>query len=629
MPLYHGLKVKIVYFHQHFTMPTGSGGTRSYEFARRLVERGHDVTMICGSGGMTGITDPFVSGRRTGVVEGISVIEFELPYANRHSFLTRTVTFLRFAWRSVGVAWRADYDLIFCTSTPLTAALPGIVAKLARGKAFVFEVRDSWPQLPRAMGVIRNPVVLGLMAVLEWMAYRCADGLIGLAPGISRGLGRFGAPQDRISTVPNGCDLADFGGERPRWRPEMIPDRAFLAVFSGAMGLANYAEAALDAAAVLKRRGRPDIWILLIGDGARREAIAARVQEEGLERVVVHPAIPKTRMRDLLRGCDAGLQMLANVPAFYDGTSPNKFFDYLASGLPVLVNYPGWIADLVERNRCGIAVPPTDPVAYALALERLADDRAETLAMGQRARALGEREFSRDMLAAKFADFIARTWRWRRDVRRRRARRSWLKRLFDLAAAGSALVVLSPLLVGMATLVRFKLGTPILFKQMRPGLDGKLFAIHKFRTMTDAKNRDGTLRSDDERLTPFGRRLRSLSLDELPELWNVLTGDMSLVGPRPLLVQYLSLYTEEQAARHMARPGITGWAQVNGRNSVSWEEKFELDTWYVDNWSIRLDLKILWLTVWTVLGRRGINAADSATMPAFTGTPEKRAGHSG
>ncbi len=192
-----------------------------------------------------------------------------------------------------------------------------------------------------------------------------------------------------------------------------------------------------------------------------------------------------------------------------------------------------------------------------------------------------------------------------------------MKRLFDFSVSAALLVLLAPLLAGIAVLVRLRLGSPVLFKQIRPGLDGKPFEIIKFRTMTGARAADGTLLSDAERLPPFGQWLRSTSLDELPELINVLRGDMSLVGPRPLLMQYLPLYTVEQARRHDVRPGVTGWAQVNGRNAISWDEKFALDTWYVDNHSLWLDLKILQMTAQAVLSRHGITAEGEATMPPF------------
>jgi lipopolysaccharide/colanic/teichoic acid biosynthesis glycosyltransferase len=198
-----------------------------------------------------------------------------------------------------------------------------------------------------------------------------------------------------------------------------------------------------------------------------------------------------------------------------------------------------------------------------------------------------------------------------------------LKRFIDGVVAGAALILLSPVLLATALLVRVKLGSPVLFSQQRPGLHGRAFRMIKFRSMTDARDAKGTLLPDAQRLTSFGRFLRASSLDELPELWNVLKGDMSLVGPRPLLMEYLPLYTPEQACRHDVRPGITGWAQVNGRNAITWEEKFQLDVWYVDHFSLWLDVKILWLTVKQVLLRHGISAAGEATMPRFTGNHPK------
>ena len=195
-----------------------------------------------------------------------------------------------------------------------------------------------------------------------------------------------------------------------------------------------------------------------------------------------------------------------------------------------------------------------------------------------------------------------------------------MKRLLDFIAALLGLIALALPLLLLIALIRRKLGSPVFFRQTRPGLHGQPFEMVKFRTMTDACGPDGALLPDAERLTPFGRFLRSTSLDELPELWNVLKGDMSLVGPRPLLMEYLPLYSPEQARRHAVRPGVTGWAQVNGRNAISWEEKFALDTWYVDHQSLLLDMKILWLTVKKVLVREGISAAGEATIGKFTGS---------
>ncbi|MEQ3621946.1 MAG: sugar transferase [Marinobacter sp.] len=197
------------------------------------------------------------------------------------------------------------------------------------------------------------------------------------------------------------------------------------------------------------------------------------------------------------------------------------------------------------------------------------------------------------------------------------------KRLFDILASVFGLLLLSPLIAIVAFQVRRKLGSPVFFRQIRPGMSGAPFPMIKFRTMKDSVDKQGNPLPDADRMTPFGQFLRSTSLDELPELWNVLKGDMSLVGPRPLLMEYIPLYSKEQYRRHEARPGVTGWAQVNGRNAISWEDKFKLDVWYVDNRSFWLDLKILFLTVKKVLVRDGISGGGEATMSKFTGNSDK------
>lgn len=202
---------------------------------------------------------------------------------------------------------------------------------------------------------------------------------------------------------------------------------------------------------------------------------------------------------------------------------------------------------------------------------------------------------------------------------------TYIKRLLDIVLSGLALIVLSPVLLVTAILVRTKLGSPVIFHQDRPGKDEKIFRLYKFRSMTDERDENGNLLPDEVRLTKFGKLLRSTSLDELPELWNIFRGDMSIVGPRPLLVKYLPLYNEEQKHRHDVRPGLTGWAQVHGRNALTWEEKFRLDVWYVENLSFWVDVKTIFLTVKNVLRREGISSGTAVTMEEFRGT--KESGH--
>jgi glycosyltransferase involved in cell wall biosynthesis len=399
--------MRILYCHQHFTTPEGVVGTRSYEMARAAIAQGHQVTMVCGSyvGGKTGLEIPFRRGRRQGAVDGIEVIEFDLSYSNAQGFLRRSWIFARFALASIRLAMTARYDILFATTTPLTAGIPGIFARWLRRKTFVFEVRDLWPELPRAMGAITNPFVLGAMSVLEWLSYRSAHRCIALSPGIAEGVARRGVAPDRIAMVSNGCDLALFG-EGVAERPEGVGPTDLLAIYSGTHGIANGLDAALDAAAVLKRRGRRDIKIVLIGEGREKSRLVRRAHSEGLDNVLFLDAIPKQRLTAFLAGADIGLQLLRNVPAFYFGTSPNKFFDYLAAGLPVLNNYPGWVASLISENGCGFAVAAERADLFAEALETAADDRRSLRRMGEKARALASAEFDRHRLAKRWLAWV-------------------------------------------------------------------------------------------------------------------------------------------------------------------------------------------------------------------------------
>lgn len=401
--------MRILYFHQYFSTPYGAIGTRSYEFARRLVAAGHDVCIVCGSfaSAKTGLTGPFARGVRCGYVDGIRVLELELPYSNKDRFLRRTFTFLKFAQRSIRIAVRDDCDLVVASSTPLTAALPGIFARWFRRRKFVFEVRDVWPELPRAMGVITNPIILGVMSGLEWLAYSSAHGLVGLSPGIVESISRFPTGPKSVAMIPNGSDIDLFGDAEPADSlPKGIGRSDFVATFAGAHGIANGLDAVVDAAVELKRRGRSDIKILLVGDGACKRSHQSRTQKERLENIIFIDPLSKYDLARLFKRVQAGLMVLKNVPAFYRGTSPNKFFDYIAAGLPVVVNYPGWVADLVAANRCGVVLPPDCPCSFADALEALADDSVNRSRLGRNARKLAENEFSRHVLSVQFVEFL-------------------------------------------------------------------------------------------------------------------------------------------------------------------------------------------------------------------------------
>ena len=400
--------MNILYFHQHFSTPTGSTGIRSYAMARKLIDQGHSVTMVCGSygGGHTGVEGEFKKGRREGVVHGIHVIEFNLAYSNEDGLLKRTSLFLLFALQSMGLALTSQYDVLFATTTPLTAGIPGIAARWLRGKPFIFEVRDLWPELPREMGVITNPVVLKLMGWLEWLSYRSAHRLIGLSPGIVEGIVRLGVKRENIAMIPNGCDLDIFSDKEQVWRPEGVGSNDLMAVFAGTHGVANGLDSVLDAALVLKKRQRTDIKIVLVGQGKLKAALQGRVRKKKLNNIIFHDPVDKARLAGLMAGADIGLQTLANVPAFYYGTSPNKFFDYIAAGLPVLNNYPGWLSEMIKEKRCGFIVPPDNAELFAEALESAASDRQLLRNMGENSLKLAADQFDRDDLSSQFVSWM-------------------------------------------------------------------------------------------------------------------------------------------------------------------------------------------------------------------------------
>ncbi len=400
--------MKILYFHQHFSTPKGSAGIRSYAMAQSLIRNGHQVTMVCGSfgAGQTGLTQPFNKGMRRGMVDGIDIIEFELPYSNALSFLKRILIFLSFAFKSIKVALTEQYDVVFATTTPLTAGIPGIFAKWFRRKPFVFEVRDLWPELPKAMGVIKNPIVLWMMSVLEWTSYHSADRLVGLSPGIVDGIIKRGIAPEKVASIPNGCDLDIFASEHQAWRPEGVQPTDLMAIFTGTHGLANGLNAVLDAAAELKKRQRTDIKLVLVGDGMQKKALLERATELKLDNVIFHDPVNKAKLAGLMASADIGLQILANVPAFYYGTSPNKFFDYISAGLPVLNNYPGWLAELITKEQCGFAVPPENAQAFADALEQAANQRERLIEMGRNGQQVAREQFNRSILSQKFSDWV-------------------------------------------------------------------------------------------------------------------------------------------------------------------------------------------------------------------------------
>lgn len=398
----------IAYIHQYFSTHEGTTGTRSYEMSRRLIAAGHRVTMVCG---VSDNSPAILRGNRRVnelEVDGIRVLCVTEPYSNKMGPLRRIMAFGRFAREATRIVSRLDADLVFATSTPLTVGIPGMKAARRLGVPFVFEVRDLWPEIPIAIGVVRNPLLKWHLRRMERRIYFAAERIIALAPGIRDGIRSTGYPAERIAVIPNGCDLDLFRpGPGALDDPRFGPPEDFRLVFTGAHGLANGLDAVLDAAAELKRRGERGIRFVFIGKGGQRPRLMERSRREGLDRMVSWvESIPKAELARVLPGMGAGLMVLKNLPAFYYGTSPNKFFDYIACGLPVLNNYPGWLADMIQEHRCGVVVPPENPAAFADAAVWLRDHPNERKEMALRARQLAEAQFSRDKLGDAFVKML-------------------------------------------------------------------------------------------------------------------------------------------------------------------------------------------------------------------------------
>ena len=419
----------ILYYHQHFCTPKGCCGTRSYEMSVRLIKEGHKVTIVCGSSqiGNTGLDGNFKYGQRKGIVNGINVIELSLPYSNKDNFFKRSITFIRYALRSIFIALTIKYDLIFATSTPLTASIPGIIARIFRKKTFIFEVRDLWPELPEKMGVIKNPIILKMLDILELFSYRFANHIIGLSPGIVDGVAKRGIHNSKITMIPNGSDNDLFDsnekfcinsyqnfvyninkGSNLNYYQDVffLNNKHFIAIFTGAHGIANGLNSVLDAAIELKKRKRNDILIVFIGEGKLKPELIKKSKEYDLNNCLFLDPVPKVYLVNILKNADIGLMILANIEAFYFSTSPNKFFDYLAAGIPVLNNYPGWLSQLINEYNCGISVLPDNSHLFANALEYAADNKEEMEKMGLNAKKLALEKFDRNILAKKFVNTL-------------------------------------------------------------------------------------------------------------------------------------------------------------------------------------------------------------------------------
>ncbi len=598
------------------------------DLARGLRERGHEVEVItgfpCYPHGQTykGYRQAF---SRVEMVDGVRVIR--VPQAPDHSrnVVRRALYYLSFAFSAatIGLFRSRKADVVLAYQSALPTGLAAWWISRAKRIPYLLDVADLWPESVVASGMLRNRAAVGVLRQLAKFVYAGAVGVNVITEGYRRNLLALGVSPEKLRLIHSWPAVshrlhAHMGmGMAPSVRREEVA--RFTALYAGAIGPCQQLETIVDAALLLK--DDPRIEFVIAGEGVARLGLEQRAKSAGADNVRFLGWQSPQNVAQL--AADADMLLVHLKPDAMSRLSiPSKTFACMASGRPLLMAVEGEAAELVTAHGCGVTCAPSNAKTMADAIRRFsALPAAERAAMGAAGRTAFEQHFSPEVQIDKVVDSLrAATEIVDRssDPPLKRAESYYSrygKRLLDLSLAIASLVALLPVLAFTAVLVRVTLGRPVVFKQRRAGRNGTTFDLVKFRTMTDARGPQGQLLPDAQRLTQFGRLLRSTSLDELPELWNVIRGEMSLVGPRPLLTDYLRHYTAAESRRHAVRPGLTGLAQVRGRNGISWRRRLRYDAWYVARISLALDVRILLGTLGAVLWRRGIAADGHATMP--------------
>lgn len=582
-------------------------------FAKELQRQGHEVSVLTGFPNYPGgkvypgyRVQPF----QREVMEGIPITRVALFPSHDGSGLMRMLNYASFAASaSIGVLLVRRPDVAYVYHPPATVGLPAMVLKVLRGVPFVYDVQDLWPDTLAATGMINSPTALSLVGRGMSRIYKMAARIAVLSDGFSAALEGMSVPVGRIDVIPNWADEAQINvGPRPTTTDSLWPEELlnkFTVTFAGNMGKAQALETVLDAAELLGKHD--NLRFLLIGGGVEASRLELEAKGRGLGNVVFLPRRPINEIGEFLRRSDALLVHLRN-DALFEITIPSKTQAYLMAGRPILMGVKGDAAAMIKEAEAGLAFEPENPVQLAEAVMRVMRlSPVERQAMGSSGAKYYAEKLALRVGAERFSESLSIA----------RLSKPWalgVKRSLDAAASAAFLTILCLPIAAVGILIQRKLGSPIFFKQMRPGRDGALFEMYKFRTMTDAKDADGRLLSDGQRLTKFGALLRSTSIDELPSLWNVLKGQMSFVGPRPLLPRYSEYFTAEEGLRAVMLPGITGWAQIQGRNTASWDERLAHDVWYVRNYSLGLDVKIVLSTVLKVFRQQGVVVDPESTM---------------
>jgi lipopolysaccharide/colanic/teichoic acid biosynthesis glycosyltransferase len=583
-------------------------------FAQELKRLGHDVRVLTGFPNYPG--GKLYEGYRVRLfqremVAEIPVLRVPLYPSHDGSGLRRALNYMTFALSaSVGALLTKRPDVAYVYHPPATVGLPAMVLKAVKGVPYVYDVQDLWPDTLSATGMLNRPRMLGFIGAAMKFVYRGAARVVVLSDGFKKALDERSIPPGKVDVIPNWADerQIDVTSADPGRADELGFIDRFTVTFAGNMGKGQALGVVLDAAALV--RDEPRIRFLMVGGGVNADSLRQSAIDRGLENVEFMRRRPVSEIGEILTLSDALLVHLRDDPLF-SITIPSKTQAYMMAGRPILMGVRGDAATIVTDAGAGIAFEPESAELLADSVRRLiALGAEERHKMGEAGRAYYRKNLSLEVGAHRFDTVLRAASHLKPHVLA-------AKRLADVIVSVTALLLLSAPMLVVAVLVKRKLGAPVLFKQVRPGINEIPFEMVKFRTMTDRRDESDQLMPDRDRLTAFGSFLRATSIDELPALWNVLVGHMSLVGPRPLLTRYTEYFTGEERLRLTVKPGITGWAQVEGRNTASWDTRLALDVRYVRNLSVGLDLRILFRTVARVFRRQGVVVDPESTMLNF------------
>lgn len=580
-------------------------------FAKELQRLGHEVEVLTGFPNYPGgnvYAGYKIRPWMREVMDGVPVLRVALYPSHDRSPIRRALNYLSFAAAaSAAMPVLRRPDVAYVYHPPATIALPALLLRAMRGVPVVYDVQDLWPDTLAATGMVTSSRALRFVGRAMDAVYRRVDEIVVLSEGFRERLIARGMERTKVTVIHNwnAEDQIESGDVSGTLRTQLGLEGKFIVAFAGTMGRAQALETVLDTAELAHHD--PRVHFVLVGAGTEAASLRKEAERRALDNVTFLTRRPASEIGQVLSMADALLVHLKSDPLF-EITVPSKTQAYLMSGRPILMGVRGDAARIVQAAEAGVAFEPENPASLLAAIERLRGSSDDQLnAMGERGRGYYAERLSLRAGAGRFNVVLTRaaraTYRYRRT-----------KRAMDIAGASVSLVLGAIPMAVIALLARLRLGTPVIFRQTRPGRGGVPFTLLKFRTMTDERNGDGELLPDSERLTAFGAFLRKSSLDELPELWNVLRGDMSLVGPRPLLMRYTDFFTESEARRLDVPPGITGLAQVNGRNTTFWNERLALDTWYVEHLSPLLDVQILLRTFGQVLQRQGVEVDPESVM---------------